>query len=241
MEKRGIATERGNINRTIEVTNQQLRQVRARIKKAKNWLYSQPIDNAPTMVSVMSSIADGKNLNSRWKKIADLKTQAKVLIFLQSNNITSMEHLVNKVTQMNEEFYEVSNKIKAAERRLDTLTQHLTQYDNYKHHKATYEKYKSLDPKKRDTFYDKHFEKIQLYENAKQYLSAIMNGKTTIPNKSWQAEQAKLTADKFSLCEDFYRLKNEIRSVEILRRGAENIMREETPERKIERARDTAR
>lgn len=92
------------------------------------------------MVSVMSSIADGKNLNSRWKKIADLKTQAKVLVFLQSNNIADMDHLVNKVTQMNEKFYEVSNKIKATERRLDTPTQHLEQYENYKQHKAVYEK-----------------------------------------------------------------------------------------------------
>ena len=235
MEKRGIATERGNLNRKIEVTNQQLRQVRARIRKAKNWLYSQPITNAPSMVSVMSSIADSKNLNSRWKKISDLKTQAKVLIFLQSNNITDMEHLVDKVTQMNEEFYEVSNKIKAVERRLDTLTQHLAQYENYKQHKAVYEKYKSLDPKKRDVFYDKHSEKIELFKDSQQYLNAVMNGKTTVPNKSWQAEHKKLTADKFSLCEDFYKLKEEIRSVEVLRRGAENLMREEVPDRKIKR------
>jgi len=45
----------------------------------------------------------------------------------------------------------------------------------------------------------------------------------------------ELTADKFSLCEDFYRLKDEIRSVEVLRRGAENLVREEVPDRKIRR------
>ena len=134
---------------------------------------------------------------------------------------------MNKVTQKNEEFYEVSNKIKAAERRLHTLTQHLAQYENYKQHKAVYEKYKQFDPKKRDTFYENQSEKIQLYENAKMYLDAVMNGKKTLPIKTWQAEQAKLTADKFSLCEDFYRLKDEIRNVEVLRRGAENLMREE--------------
>lgn len=46
----------------------------------------------------------------------------------------------------------------------------------------------------------------------------------------YESEQETLetqTADKFSLCEDFYRLKDEIRSVEVLRRGTENLMRDE--------------
>ena len=38
MEKRGIRTERGDINREIEVNNQLLRQLKARIVKLQNWL-----------------------------------------------------------------------------------------------------------------------------------------------------------------------------------------------------------
>jgi len=41
----------------------------------------------------------------------------------------------------------------------------------------------------------------------------------------WQTEKTTLTAERFSLCEDYYRLKDETRSVEVLRKGAENIMR----------------
>jgi len=63
------------------------------------------------------------------------------------------------------------------------------------------------------------------------YLDAVM----ALPIKAWQAEQTKLTTGKISLCEDFYRLKDEIRSVEVLRRGAENLMREEVSDRKIRR------
>lgn len=99
-------------------------------------------------------------------------------------------------------------------------------------------KYKQLDPKKRDAFYEKHSKKIQLYDNSKQYLDAVMNGKKTLPIKTWQAEQVNLTADKFSLCEDFYRLKDEIRSVEVLRRGAENLMREENRRARSARVHD---
>ena len=226
MEKRGIRTERGNINREIEVNNQQMGQLRARIRKVKTWLYAQPLSNPPPLVSVMSNIADVQNLNTRWKKIANLKTQAHVLIFLQQNHISDMEQLVGKVTQISEDLQTVSEKIKKVDRRQDTLVQHLTQCENLKQHRTVYKKYKSLDPKKSDAFYDKHFEEIQLYESAKKYLNAVLNGRNEIPVKAWQAEQNTLTTERFSLCEDYYRLKDETRSVEILREGAENIMRE---------------
>lgn len=238
MEKRGIATDRGNINREIAVTNNQLRQLRTRIKKCKDWLYAQPLTDAPTMINVMSHIADGKNLQTRYQKISNLKTQAAVLAFLQNNHITDMVQLVDKVTRMNEQLYDVSGKIKKSERRLSTLAQHLAQYGNYKQHSAVYKKYKELDPKKRDTFRDKHSEGIQSYKDAKQYLDAVMNGRTGLPIKEWKAEQTKLIADKFSLCEEYYRLKDETRSAELLRKGAENIMRGEAREAKQTQAQD---
>jgi hypothetical protein len=229
MEKRGIRTERGDQNRAIQITNQQLGQLRARITKAKNALYAIPITDAPTMVSVMNHIADGKNLNTRYQRIANLKTQANVLVFLQQNQVFDMAQLVDKIEKMNSEFYEVSNNLKKVDRRLETLDTHLTQCDNLNRHKAVYKKYKELDPKKRDAFYQKHSDEIQCYETAKQYLDAVMNGRPGLPVKAWTAERDKLNAERFTLCEDYYRLKDETRSVELLRKGAENIMRDSIP------------
>jgi len=96
---------------------------------------------------------------------------------------------------MSDEYYEVSKKIHAVDRRLGTLSQHLEQYDNYKQYRDIYVKYNRLDPKK---------EEIQLYETAKRYLDAVMNGRKDIPVKAWRAEQVKLMDDRFSLCEDYY-------------------------------------
>jgi hypothetical protein len=241
MERKGIRTERGDINRQVAVTNQQLRQLRTRIRKTKDWLYAQPLTDAPTIIDMMNGIAGGKNLETHWQKLRNLKTQAKVLIFLQENKITDMAQLADKVTRINEKFYEVSNSIKKVERRLDTLEQHLAHYDNYKRYKAVYEKHRQLDPKKRDAFYDKHSEAIQLYETAKQYLDGVMNGRTTVPVKAWQAEQSRLTSEKFLLCDDYYRLQDETRSAEVLRKSAEGIMGDITPERIPTQKRDLAR
>ena len=66
-----------------------------------------------------------------------------------------------------------------------------------------------------------------------------MNGRTDPPPiKEWRAEQTKLTAAKYALCERYYALQDEVRSVEQLRKGAENIMREAAQERQPHRAQD---
>ena len=228
MERKGIATDRGNINREINSINKEIRQTRARIRKVKDWLYAVPVQNTPTMVEMMTGVAGGKNLETRWQKIADLKTRANVLIFLQSNHITGIAQLAEKVSQIHERLYEVSNKVKPVERRLAALAEHLSQYDSYKQHRAVYDQYRQLDPKKRDAFKVKHSGEIQSYEAAKKYLDAVMNGKTTIPIKTWQAERDKLTAEKYALSEEYYTLKDEVKSVEVLRKGAESLMREDT-------------
>jgi hypothetical protein len=117
MERRGIRTEHGDINRSIAVTNQQLGQLRARINKLKNWIYAQPIQDAPSMVELMSAINGGQNLKSRWKKIADLKTRSKVLIFLQENNITDMGQLAETVTRYEhcDKYYKLREDVRSME------------------------------------------------------------------------------------------------------------------------------
>jgi hypothetical protein len=67
----------------------------------------------------------------------------------------------------------------------------------------------------------------------------VLNDKvTTPPVKAWQAELEKLTAEKFVLCDEYYKLDEDLRSVEALRRGAEKIMREEAERELPTRVRD---
>ena len=227
MEKKGIKTDRGDINRKVADINKELWQTKARLRKVKTWLYAQPIANAPTFVNVMEKIADAKNLNTNWQRIANLKTRARVLIFLQNNKITDMEHFVSKVTHMNEELQAVSDEIKKVDRRLDTLATHLAQYEIYMRHKDVYEKYRKHDQKKRDDFYEKHSEEIELYREAKQYLETVLNGRKIIPVNDWKKEQTALSTYRYSLGEKFYRLKDEVRMTEVIKNGVEKLIQGE--------------
>ena len=253
MEKKGIRTDKGNHNRQVAITNSEIKQTKARIRKVKNWLYAQPLHNAPTLMDIMGGVVGGKNLQSQWQKIRNLQTSAKVLNFLTENNITDMDEFSNKVVQIHEQLKTTTDDIKKAERRLETLAEHLAHAENIKTHKAVYKKYKALTPKKDtaamnslnpftkkkatadyeaavqkyEAYHDKHADEIQAYENAVQHFDNVMNGRTQLPINDWQAEQKKLLAKRYNLCDKFYTLKEEIKSVEVLRRSVENLMRED--------------
>ena len=51
------------------------------------------------------------------------------------------------------------------------------------------------------------------YEAAERYLNAVMNGKTSIPLKSWKAERDKLNGGKKELTRQYYALKDEVKEV----------------------------
>lgn len=65
------------------------------------------------------------------------------------------------------------------------------------------------------------------YEAAERYLNAVMNGKTGIPVKTWKAERNKLNAEKQQLSHRYYKLKDEVKEVEQIRRNVYSILKEE--------------
>jgi len=227
MEKKGIKTDRGNINRQTEVTNNQLKELRARIRKSKDNLYSIPIQDAPTMMTVASNVFVGKDAQNTYNTLRNLKAKASVLVFLQDNNITDMAHLVQKVESINSEYKDIADKIKPVERRLDTLATHISQHENYKQHRAVYNEYAKLDPKKRDAYYAKQKKEIDAYKDARDYFKAVMNGsKDPVPINQWKSEEKKLIKSKFALCERYYGLKDNVRSMELLCKSINTIMSE---------------
>ena len=148
----------------------------------------------------------------------------------------------------------MAHRAKSIDRRkiLDTLALHLAHVENLRKHKAVYKKYQSLVPKNNTTspssfnpftkskaakeheaaakkhgaYYDKHAVEIRLYEKAKEHFDAVMNGRKDLPVAKWHTEQKALTAERFMLAENYYRLKDEVKSVEVLRRGLKELMQD---------------
>ena len=173
MEKRGIRTERGDLNREIEVTNKRLRQLKARISKLQGWLKAESETTKPPT-------------------LADY----------------------------------IQGKLKPIERRLGTLKKHLEQAD-------IYFKCKGKKPLT-------EAEQI-LFTTAKDYLKGVMNGKTTIPTKTWKEEYTKLTAERKTLNQRYLALKEEVKEAEKIRKSVYSILRQEQREQQPHRKQDMER
>ena len=227
MEKRGIRTERGNLNREIEVTNQRLRQLKARIVKLQNWLKEETENTAPpTLADVIQGILSRREQTGktdRYQSIGNLKAAAKMLNFLQQNQIMDMAGLEEKVKDMYGRQFDIRDKLKPIERRLKVLDEHIKQADIYLTHKG----------KKART----EAEEI-LFTAAGNYLKGVMNGKTTLPTRAWKAERVKLIADRNRLNQEYVSLKNEVKEVEVIKRNVYDIMRQEQREQQSSRAQD---
>lgn len=230
MEKRGIRTERGDLNREIEITNKSLRQLKARIGKLREWLKEEAENTAPpTLADYIQSILTRKaqaGKSGYSQSLYNLKDAANMLNFLTVNGIEDMAGLDEKFKSMIGAQMDIREKLKPVERRMNTLKKHIEQAD-------IYFKYKGKKPLTES-------EQI-LFMAAKDYLKGVMNGKTTIPTKAWKTEYAKLTAEKKTLNQRYLALKEEVKEAEQIRKSVYSILRQEQREHAHRRAQDMER
>ncbi|ENY8964298.1 MobQ family relaxase [Clostridioides difficile] len=230
MEKRGIRTERGDLNRGIEVTNQRLRQLKARISKLRNWLKEETENTEPpTLADYIQSILKrqaqaGKSGISQ--SLYNLKDAANMLNFLTANNIMDMTGLDEKFSSMIGAQMDIQDKLKPIDKRLTTLKKHIEQADIYMKYKGK----KALPDMEQALFVVAH-----------SYLKDVMNGKTTLPVKAWKAEYAKLTAERKTLNQRYLALKDEVKEAEQIRKSVYSILRQEQRQQQPRRTWNTKR
>ena len=93
---------------------------------------------------------------------------------------------------------------------------------------------------KQAAYREKHAGAIGQYEAAEKYLKDHLNGYGKIPEKEWRAELAESLTGGTAQVEKYYALRDDVRSAETLLRGAEQHMRDITPERTAQKSRDMA-
>lgn len=232
MEKRGIRTERGDINRQVQLDNKMLRQLRARINKLKSGLDELLAEAAPhpapsiNLADVLTDILEKPEEKTRRQRITDLKTFARAVAFVQQNNIADVQGLRDKVAGMYGRLSDVNDQLKLIERRLKTLDKHIESAEGYFQNQALYKQYQRQKPKNQADFYERHRAGLMTFEAAREYLKQHMNGRTEIPVAKWKAEAAALTSQRETLYRDYTRLKGEVRDAEVIRRCVEAVIKD---------------
>jgi hypothetical protein len=251
MERKGIRTERGDQNREIAITNQQIRQLRARINKLSDWLKEEAENpTPPTLYDVFTEILNREGRS----KLTNLKNAAEILAFLQNNGIVDVADFDKKVNAMHRNRNSTSDNLKKVERRIKTLKEHLVESGHYKEHRSLRRQYDRLYSEytaaKKETglfadrkakkaleaandFYESNRTGLTLFDAAERYLREHMqkhfDPKKLPPIGAWEKELASKLAEKDALYRDYYKLKDDTAKIEKIQRSVKEILHSGEP------------
>ena len=233
MERRGIQTEKGDINRQIAADNKLLKEIKARITRIYNWTKEQagteqPQDGGSLVARLYEAQAkvNSNKARSRSGKIKALQENAKLLAFLQGNGINSMQELYEKVSAMNKDSYAVRGQIVKAERRLAVLDERLEMWAQYEKFKPVRQKLDKVKPGKREKYQQERSVELASFDAAAHFLKSLKESGEAITPKAWRAEAAKLTVQKDADYQKMRTMRDEIKAVEALRKTADRLARE---------------
>ena len=239
MERRGIATEKGNINWEIAADNKLLKEIKARITRFYNWSKEQS-SQPQGRESIMDFLFQAKRdtaTTSRYGKVKALQADAKLFNFLMENGITSMEQLYEKVSAMNSDYYDLRGKIVSKERRIFVLTERLEMWEQYQKYKPIRQKLDKVAPGKREQFEQRHSADLALFDAAVRYLDTLKASGEAITPKAWRAEAQRLTAEKEADYLTMRTMREDIKAVETLKKTADRLAREGQTQRREEQER----
>ena len=231
MEKRGIPTRKGDLNRQIAADNKLLKEIKARVTRLYNWSKEEaakPQREQPTMSQLWAAQQEmNGEPKSRYGKVKKLQEQAALFNLLNGNGITTMKQLYEKIESMNSGYYALRREIVSAERRIAALEERISMYEQYEKHKNVHKQYAKVKPSRREQFEQAHHAELALYEAAVRYLEKLKSEGEPITPKKWRLEVDTLDAKKTLQYQDMRAMREELKAVEKLKKTAEKIAREE--------------
>ena len=126
MEKKGIATDRGNINREIRKQNRILQEIKLRIKALLSWIRGIGKEEKTESENIKSTLLPKENLLSIFENLihknadnnnADLEKYIESYQLLKEKNITSINQLKDSITDLRDKNYKTTRALKDTEKK----------------------------------------------------------------------------------------------------------------------------
>ena len=223
MEKKGIATDRGNINREIRKQNRILQEIKLRIKALLNWIRGIGKEEKAETDNLKSTLPSKENLLSVFENLirknadnhnTNLEQYIESYQFLKEKNIISLSELKESIVTLRDKNYKTTRAIKDTEKKIDDRVQLIDQAEKYLKYKDTYKAYIKLKKNKQDTFYNEHTAEIILFESAKKYLKENLGESETLNISKWKSEAIVLKKEKDSLYSQILDMRKEVEQAE---------------------------
>ena len=249
MEKKGIATEKGALNRSIQKTNRLIREIRAQIEKLKEWIADlfKARETAPEQPPQSPNLANllmkylsvqrekSRKYSQRWQQqhaTDELKTIAAAVNYLSEHGISNLDELDASLSSVSDKAYSIREGMKTAEQRMKELQKLMEYGRNYQTYKPIQDEYRQIRWKgKQEKFAEARRTELTLWDAANRYLHAnLPKGTKTLPIAEWEQEYADLKTQRDS---DYTKLKDtraEVAELQKIRRCVDIALRADQPE-----------
>ena len=238
MEKKGIATDRGNINREIRHQNKILREIARRIKALMRWIRGIGKEEKAEAQNTKSIIPPKENLLSIFENLirknrknagsnnADLEKYIESYQLLKEKNIISLSELKESIVTLRDKNYKTTRALKDTEKKINGRVQLIDQSEKYLKYKDIYKAYTKLKKNKKDNFYNEHTAEIILFESAKKYLKEHLGESKSLNISKWKSEVIALKKEKDTLYSQIIDIRKEVEQAESVRSCIEKLQQE---------------
>ena len=213
MEKRGIQTNIGNLNREIKAANSLMKSIRQLIKNLKGWiaelsekrnelLAQKAAEEAVFLPNLLMKYMEiRKAERSSWTRAGqsrgtskDLKAVSEALSYLRQKGLSTVEDLEAFLESSGKSAADYRNQMKPKEARSKVLDGILASRTDCKECKPVYEKYQKMFFKKTKEKFKQEHPEVARYEKAAAYLAKHPDDKDST-QKELQEEQEKLLSE----------------------------------------------
>ena len=164
MERRGIPTEKGNVNREVAAQNKLLKEIKARLTRLYNWSEKQATQPKR---SVLEQLQQARNTiqTTTYGKARVRNEDVALFNLLQERKISSIPILHEKISDMNREYYALRGEIASVERELAQFNERLAMWKQYEDNKDVCQQLAILKPDAGDSFSEKHRIELILFDS----------------------------------------------------------------------------
>ena len=174
------------------------------------------------LINIQSKMAEGKSAGyERWAKKYNRKEAARTVCLLKEKGVDSYEDLVALTDKLTIRFSELSDSIKAAEKRMVEIGALQTHINNYSKTRKTYEAYRKSGYSKK--FFEEHRDELMLHKAAKQAFDQL-DGKKVPSRQALHEEFNRLLVEKKQAYAEYRQVKKEMQEYLIAKQTVETIL-----------------
>ena len=207
MEKKGIRTEKGDMNRLIRATNAITRRLKAAISAIREKLAELRAEaqeeKSPNVMAILSAYYGERNVvantfayGSNKAKVGNFKKLSTQHNYLMSKGIVTVDDFDAYLSTVEQRQHTMNSAMRKKAARIKELNELLRNADNYERYKPVNDGLNKIKWKdKREDYQREHDSDLTMFYMARRVIKDNLTKDGKIPKKSWQSERDRLQAE----------------------------------------------